>query len=1172
MFMNLKSMESVLLASAMSAAALADEAQPPVVLGVGQHEAAKFDVEYQKYDRMQPVFKENGIQASLFDMGLLYRPGAGEEQILKELRKFHVIHLNTTTEEVPKITPELEAHAKVAGSALAKFVSEGGGLFIAPQNVRYSGDKDEQYNNMLMEGIGAEILHEGCFDKTSEFEGTTLAKAKFWMTSGIAEHPVTEGLRNLCLPLHNFGDWPGVAAMKYSKDWEPVVKGGKDAKSYRCGTPGNPNTINLAEEGFYGSEPPVVAVRTLGKGRIVCYPLAAIFTGQNFKNPVWASVVESKGDAISGRPSDSMKLQMNAYRWLAEPARQNPELGTFRPEPYKPVEFKTSVDFDAQKFNPSSSGQIKAVVGARTAYSDGKSTVAEYAAAAKAAGVSVVVFADPLEMLTKDELDKLKSDCAAACEDGRFYACPGIEFTDGAGVRWAMWGEKIVYPPASFENEKKTYAQWDGKRLAHFGQYAELCGFSPCAIIDYAQLRKAGAHPENLWWFYCYFPLAYDHGKLIADNYGEFLMGLRDMRWCSLLSFDRIGTAQELAKSAELIFTGFSSVGAAKKALNTRCAPFWDAWAAQQFVSQGPVIRQWDCINNQMEENWRYTKGAQRVRLLLDVASDAGIKEVIVHDADRTPLRRYDAKGAKEFVREFETVHDQQRYLTLEVVDVNGKRAFSHYILVFCYKQGLFRCGDNLNILGATGMCWHPDRHELFSAAKSFVNAYDFSLAGWDSAGPVCPLPRAWIGPYVNTDQVREYPLPWTSKSMLSLQMDVKLSSYNIQHATMKSSMLTQPFCTDERPQPALCSVSKDIGPNEYFEYEHTIYAPEERLDYYVIWNYRRAKEGRANYRGGVIWHEGKIKFKKDVKLKGGIPIHLYMMDIPTDLARNWGDTAIVTDADGTAKVDILADIAKPINGQGRLRPGGYAAQMPTQAGFLAFYAPSGTDFAYSYHMPNRLYIGLGKDNQELKAGDEIPFRFMTVVHPTEQFGTALMEKTLKSYNLAGGRDGYPLSIEKGEIEDAVFLLTLKAEDGEALFTAGPQELVVDLPLRIKGVADNGCAAVHSSGRPWFRFVPVCEGAALFQESIEKANKIWVGNVFVCDNPDVMMTLVVDGQAEGKKPFIEVHNPTDKELKAVISSPEKTPVFGGTRAEVAIPPEESVFYEIDGGKLVERKR
>ena len=73
-----------------------------------------------------------------------------------------------------------------------------------------------------------------------------------------------------------------------------------------------------------------------------------------------------------------------------------------------------------------------------------------------------------------------------------------------------------------------------------------------------------------------------------------------------------------------------------------------------------------------------------------------------------------------------------------------------------------------------------------------------------------------------------------------------------------------------------------------------------------------------------------------------------------------------------------------------------------------------------------------------------------------------------------------------------------------------------------------------------------------------------MGNVFVCDNNDVKITLVADGQAEGELPFIEVHNLADREIAATLRSPAGAPVFGGLAATVKLPPGDSVRLRIHG--------
>ena len=202
--------------------------------------------------------------------------------------------------------------------------------------------------------------------------------------------------------------------------------------------------------------------------------------------------------------------------------------------------------------------------------------------------------AEPLELLTAEKLAQLKADCAVASRAADFYACPGIEFTDGLGNRWAFWGEKLVYPEASFAgpyNRGQSFPLWDGKRVLQYGKYAEMCSFPPSALLDYRELRAHGAHPENLWWFFDYLPLVYDHGRLVADNHAEFLFGLRDLRWAALNSFTRITAPAEVAGAAATLFTSFRDVAGAREALNTRCGPYFSAYRARQSVSQGRTKR-----------------------------------------------------------------------------------------------------------------------------------------------------------------------------------------------------------------------------------------------------------------------------------------------------------------------------------------------------------------------------------------------------------------------------------------------------------------------------------------------------------------------------------------------------------------------------------------------------
>ena len=117
--------------------------------------------------------------------------------------------------------------------------------------------------------------------------------------------------------------------------------------------------------------------------------------------------------------------------------------------------------------------------------------------------------------------------------------------------------------------------------------------------------------------------------------------------------------------------------------------------------------------------------------------------------------------------------------------------------------------------------------------------------------------------------------------------MDVGVNSYNMQIATMRMTKLAENWGTERGPAP-FATVSRDVGDLEYYDRTHTLYAPMERVDMFVTWNYRRDREGRKDYRGGILWHEGEIRFKKDCTLQGAVPIPLLMTVARRTWPRTW--------------------------------------------------------------------------------------------------------------------------------------------------------------------------------------------------------------------------------------------------------------------------------------------
>ena len=195
------------------------------------------------------------------------------------LKQFHVVELRPSGQDSLHFNAK---RAATVGRALTRYVKEGGGLFFQPQSDRYIGDADDAYWNAVMAPFDVKILQEGVFDKTRSFEALAMirpGKSTFWHTGNIQPHPVTKGVSSLYLPLLNWTTVPGVAAMQCGPDWQVLVRGEKEAKSYRV-IANQEYELDVKAEGSCAEAPPVLAVRQFGKGRVVCYPLSFLYLGR----------------------------------------------------------------------------------------------------------------------------------------------------------------------------------------------------------------------------------------------------------------------------------------------------------------------------------------------------------------------------------------------------------------------------------------------------------------------------------------------------------------------------------------------------------------------------------------------------------------------------------------------------------------------------------------------------------------------------------------------------------------------------------------------------------------------------------------------------------------------------------------------------------------------------
>jgi len=1133
--------------------AFAHAADKPVV-GFLRVDAAKYYAEEQTtHPYGTRALAPSGLAFGFAEWRTMYYD-ANADRILKMLREFNVIVMDTPFDDsINQVEANEKATAAAARKALEAYLTEGGSALIILQAVRYPGDMDQDYANLIIEGLGVKMLHEGVFDQKRAFQ-TPIAsifqpEGFFWTEKVTGGHPVTEGVKRLALPEVHNGKTPGVPAPQLSPDWQVLVRGEESAQSYVVT---REHVTDYAQVGSCKSAPPIVAVRGFGKGRVMIFSVPARSVHTNYGVPGWNMIVESAGNAAANLPSDGAKLVLNGIKWLAETSRGNPQLGTFKTNPVARVQFPASVEWDSRQF-PAPVAGVRGIIGAKTALSDGTGTVAEYAAAAKAAGLSFIVFNESLEKMTPAKLDQLKADCQAASTPD-FYACPGVEFSDDLGNRWAIWGERVIFPQAQFNRaygetnaQRPALKQWDGAVMHNPGQYWEYCAYAPNMLLTYQHLRAQGGHPANMWWFYRVPPYVYDGDKLVEDQFSEWLYALRDIRHLNPASYTRVRSPGEVAAAAAVCATGATSLANAKEWLNTRCGNF--GHPANPYVTGGPAVEQWAVINGQHDLPFE-VRGKQRARLRFQVSSPVGLREVLVHNCDYGVIRRFLAGGAKTFAQEFNLVHDRDHTLTLEIVDTQGRRAISDKVFLWSYKMSLQRCGDNLNFLGGVGLCWHPDRNEMMPLAQMYQGLPAESIGGYDTAVPLTRQAKLALWPIdcMTTEELKQYPMR-AENGILRKILDVKLPGNDVKICEMTMGPLVEPFDSPTRDTPARTSIPQIVEENKLFSRVHRTTYLQNRTNMYVTWDYRRAREGAENYRGGLVFHEGTITFKRDATLTGNVPIMLFYFN---GGALEGPTTLLLKDAGGGPVATVLPKDERFFK-TGAIAPGGYATVCPLDL-YNVFYAASEFSWACANDPTtgrvNQLQIGVGKGGQKVKAGESLSYAFAmaTLGGPPQSTDDAIKQ-------VEGIRDGFAVQprLSVGSVTDFGMFLTLQVRDNEVALKLDPSPTIVDLPISVDGIEDNGCAAVYGTKHPWLRWIGVAEGKAWLQEDADQGSDLWIGNVFVCDNKAVKLTLVDQGQAEGKQPFLEVHNPTDQALAVTVTSPPHCPGYGGMKLPVDVP-------------------
>ena len=652
---------------------------------------------------------------------------------------------------------------------LAEYIKAGGGVLFALNSMGCYGEGRLGEVPDWLKQFDCNFWVEALSDPTRQVLASPPSLARyathFAWTDDLAKHPITEGVKNLWYPV----GWGGHAAfwsgpVDAGHQWTSIVRTGPQAQAA--------GSTDVWAELWRKNPPPgpysLLSVRSVNEGRLAVL-------GVNPMWLLWSPYDDSLGGVAmktgeQGRPSDWWKLLENTYRWLAAPSLQ---MGTYGQAvgKYPPVAGDTpAVPWNQLPFPDKPSHYYRGLVGAHTALSTGKGTVAEWAAAAQAAGWDFLLFTEDLSVMNADKWEKLKAECKGATSDN-FVAYPGIEYMNASGYRgFAPLGYVDWFPVDWLTDDGKrinTDRGWTpqkgwGATKHKSGQIMMFLTWGRNGFLNYEK------NPSPYWDYKLYnlFPIwSMDHGQPLDNGVKDYLevcaAAHNPAAYAVNLMYDPAELATARAEGRPHLVVSADPdprtpdkpglratfdrmiVDDVPYGLGTGCYRGWQGPVA----TQGPALRwmfrggyQWEGVEfprywieryaAPQEKDW-YMPSWYRLKLRLDAESEAGLRDVTIYDGPRI-FRRFDPQGQKQYTVELDVVQNQTRHLVAVVTDSQGRQAVSREMWLEQQQMLYNYCGDRVNVPGPIYGAMHGHPFKTFDGRDVEVRRFFTDLVSPD--------------------------------------------------------------------------------------------------------------------------------------------------------------------------------------------------------------------------------------------------------------------------------------------------------------------------------------------------------------------------------------------------------------------------------------------------------
>jgi hypothetical protein len=1104
-----------------TAAADDSQAQAPAVLMVSAWHAGGHQAARRLHDA--------GIR---FDQ--LPYPGVdGSALTWEEVRAYNV--LIVTYPGHSQADGSLTAQNQQSLAVIGRFMEAGGGVLYLPIWMQMETSLPTQ--RAMVEPLGLKPLFDEVVFDPGQSVNATAWELDFAPTRRVRLSPDARAPGGtLWYPVAaRQGQQQHTTPLMVSEDWTVLVEGEDSAftRRVRLGSP-----ISDATAGSIGSRPVLAAAREVGPGRMVAVGISPDYLLSTAAENALEGIVTHRG--LQGEASCGAALLEASLRWLAQPSLGRGQLGGAAGNPALLVDPQLTQFAEPYRWpsvinTPQPGRQCPGVIGARSSYGGGQATVAQWVDAARAAGLTFLVFLDEFTKLTPQTLEALSRECRELSTD-TFTAVPGFVIDDEVGNHYFYFSSNPSHPDDKLIDSQRRWRSYDpelnpgnphapGQLSMTTLLYTYQTSSHRLTAGNYLR-RQSKVPSANFFCNWCAAAVTVsDQGRLLEDATDDYLTLAAAGNGPMPLALEFMTNPSQLTDDAwRTVLTLPEKAGPTGQAIRGH----WDSWPFfpenphRIFITQGrpaPSIDLWGHAGpRDYDGNLRgdYVWQNRRWVVYGQVSSIAGLREVAVYDGPRL-FRRFEPDGdRRQFRFQLDLTHDRQHHLVVIATDDQGRRAISgeqfdrdHRLEEFMctdrnnqlsYGYGTNRAGQGLTVGGNQTLATPIKRADVMflHPAGAFRNDPRLGAPAFDGAPSGDPIFATPWSVHTSDGAVLSPP-PIVETQRILHSGDVNMGSGAWTHRA-----------TD------------DVRTANVW---HSLWRTEPSTDFIVEQERQVFRVDPDAPAAAFIWHS-RLRLLRDLPNSG-----IDVANLSSVRDRVWAmSSAGFGDYVGRwASPDrsLPANLVAPMN------PGDFVALLDSPLGSAAVF-PLTANLQATVTPASRSPIALRTRSQASpqRAGETLDVSFLIVglpraegqVDPADAH-VQWLKRVSADFGLGRQASAYVVQPRLGRVVRAGFPLHIDGASRQGFAGVIQGSLTLPLPVRVDGLCQNWTVVLLDRARALSRPLGVQEGTA-WATVIPVAGSgldLFIGHPVVCNRPEAVLAVTQKGDAAWS---VELHNPT----------------------------------------------